>query len=213
MKHKVYIAGCGRSGTTLLLKMMRCFSDVYTVRKEADLSMFDELENRTESTLIVKRKARAYEDLPELTRSVQLVYCVRNPLDVLTSSLVKPGKEKKRSTPKYYITMERWKAEFEALDELIKKQPERRIQYVHYEDVVMAPDHVQNEIAKFAGLEVNYRFSEHPDGVSIKASSINKYRDNEEMKVYLRNLPSAFWGRVERFGERFGYVIPAQREI
>lgn len=205
-KNKIFIAGCGRSGTTLLLKLMRCFEDTYTVRVEEELDEFRRLESVvSERNVVIKRKAWAYKQLPEVQSDINVVYCVRNPADVLTSKLRKRHKKVKRSTPEYYISRDRWMSEFEAYLNLVKCQPNRKVTIVRYEDLVKNPDNVQKILADNLGVEPRVWFSENDIGVSIGTGSLNKYESDDQMKDYLTGLDLEFKLKVNYFLGVFGY--------
>ena len=61
--------------------------------------------------------------------AVELIYCVRHPFDVLTST--HPATKHIR---KYHITYERWESEYNAFLALRKNQIQREIFILKYED-------------------------------------------------------------------------------
>ena len=63
---KIFIAGCGRSGTTLTRDLMRCFEGVYAHKREAPISLFDRLDDVKQPNLIVKRTSACYKSLHKL---------------------------------------------------------------------------------------------------------------------------------------------------
>lgn len=83
--NKIFIAGCARSGTTLTQRLMGCFEDTFVHRAEARYVQLDMLD-RPEANLVVKRSERSHAHLARLPRAIGLIYCVRHPFDVLTSS-------------------------------------------------------------------------------------------------------------------------------
>lgn len=206
VKNKIFIAGCGRSGTTLLLKLMRCFEDVHTVRVEEEISEFNNLELVVEEkSIVIKRKAWAHKGLPDISSDIKLIYCVRHPADVLTSKLRKPNKRVKSSTPEYYITKDRWVSEFDAYLELIRRQLKREISIVRYEDLIENPDDVQRLLAKNLDLEPRVSFQDNDIGVSIAKGSVRKYKKDEKMKDYLLGLDAEFKLKINYFLGLFGY--------
>ncbi|MEP6563804.1 MAG: sulfotransferase [Mesorhizobium sp.] len=201
---KIFIAGCARSGTTLTQSLMACFDDVYVRRGEAKYQTLLELDRR-ETNLVVKRIAESHEDLAVLPASVGLIYCVRHPFDVLTSS--HPVSAHLR---RFHVTIERWEAEYDGLMRLRKAQPERTIFYLRYEDLIAGPDAAQENIARLFGLSPAIRFSEDPNN-PIRPTSLRKWESNEEFRTYLEGLSPAFLARVERFCGEFGYDMPADK--
>ncbi|UCI08446.1 sulfotransferase domain-containing protein [Mesorhizobium sp. B1-1-8] len=199
--HKIFIAGCARSGTTLTQRLMGCFEDTFVHRQEAKYAQLDLLD-RPESNLVVKRTERGHAHLERLPAAVSLIYCIRHPFDVLTSS-----HPQTRGERRFHVTPERWLAEYDALLRLRKAQPNRAIVYVRYEDTIGAPDAVQGRIARALDLKSRIRFSEDP-GNPMWATSLKKWERNEEFQAYLRGLPPAFVDRLRSFCDEFGYDMP-----
>lgn len=198
---KIFIAGCARSGTTLTQRLMGCFEDTFVHRAEAKYTQLDMLD-RSESNLVVKRTDRGHMHLAKLPAAIGLIYCVRHPFDVLTSS-----HPESRAERRFHVTSERWLAEYEALLRLRKAQPERAIVYVRYEDMIARPDEVQERIARAFDLRPRIRFSEDA-GNLIRATSLKKWERNEEYLAYLKALPAAFLARLRGFCDEFGYDMP-----
>jgi hypothetical protein len=129
---RIFIAGCARSGTTLTQNLMACFDDIHVHRAEAQYQSLLELD-RPETNLVVKRTAESHEHLSHRPASVGLIYCVRHPFDVLTSS--HPVSVHLR---RFHVTTARWEAEYDGLMRLREAQPERTILYLRYEDLIAA---------------------------------------------------------------------------
>jgi hypothetical protein len=201
LANRIFIAGCARSGTTLTLRLMGCFDDIFVNRSEAQHDMLDRLD-RPEANLVVKRASSSYLHLAKLPPPIGLIYCVRHPFDVLTSSHPQTINERR-----FHVTPERWLGEYDALIQLRKAQPRRQILYVRYEDTIGAPDAVQEKIARSFGLTARIRFSEDADN-PIRTTSLKKWESNEEFRTYLNGLPPAFLSRLEQFCGEFGYDMP-----
>lgn len=195
---QIFIAGCGRSGTTLTRNLLRCFDDVTVYPGEADVSQF-ELMAEASGHLVVKRRWDSYLKLPRLPLDVRLIYCVRHPFDVLTSS--NPATAHLRT---YHITIERWQAEFEALRELRLKQPHRPIYYCRYEDLVRVPDEMQVRLVHHFGLRPHTRFSKAPGNVP-HLNSLRKWERNETYRGYLAQLSTGFRSQLRSFCDMFDY--------
>jgi hypothetical protein len=203
--NKVFIAGCARSGTTLSVSLMTCFEDTFVHSGEAPYQFLMQLD-RPERNHVVKRTWVSHADLDDLPVSVGLVYCVRHPFDVLTSSHPETVHVRR-----FHVTMERWEAEYDGLIRLRQAQPQRVISYLRYEDLVDNPDIAQARIAGLFGLVPTKLFSRDANN-PIRKTSLRKWERNEEFRAYLESLPRRFLDRVEAFCREFGYEMPAGRQ-
>ena len=122
------------SSDLLTRSLMARFDDTYVHRSEAHYRLLDGLD-QPQANLVVKRTAGGYLDLADLPASIGLIYCVRHPFDVLTSS----HPETKALRP-FHVTTERWEAEYDGLLRLRQAQPERSILILRYEDLIADPD-------------------------------------------------------------------------
>ncbi|TPL47412.1 sulfotransferase [Mesorhizobium sp. B2-4-6] len=201
--NKIFIAGCARSGTTLTQRVMKSFEDTFVWPPEARHTKFYLLDRR-ENNLVVKRDSRAFVHLAKLPAGIGLVYCVRHPLDVLTS--VHPQTMGER---RFHTTADRWVLEYDALLSLRKAQPARDILYVRYEDTIADPDAVQLRIADRFGLRPRVPVTADGQG-PIHARSLRKWERNEDYRAYLQGqLSQAVLGPMQAFCREFGYDMPA----
>jgi hypothetical protein len=196
----VFIAGCARSGTSLLKQLMAVFDDTTVYPRERTVWHFLEMADAAEATLVVKRTADCHRSLPRLPEAVDLVYCVRHPYDCLTST--HPLSAHLRP---YHVTRARWFAEYEAFRRLRRLQPRRRITCVRCEDLVTRPDAVQAAVAADLGLTAAHSFSGNPLGIEISPSSLEKWRTKPELHRYLAGLDAAWHREIGRFCAEFGY--------
>lgn len=217
----VFIAGCARSGTTLLRSLMGCFQGATVCPTERGLEAFLEMASLEsgDATLVVKRTHSFHRQLHRLPASVDLVYCVRHPGDCLTST-----HEASVSKRRFHVTRDRWIREYESLRRLERLQPGRPITFVRYEDLVADPDGVQADLATRLGLVINRPFSRNGIGVTIHRRSVDRWRD-EGMRqaaiealswpnghsTILGPLPShgqiVWQGLLSSFCRRFGYRL------
>lgn len=198
----VFIAGCARSGTSLLKQLMAVFSDTAVFPRERPVWHFLDMADRSETTLVVKRTAECHRTLHRLPGDASLIYCVRHPYDCLTSS--HPQTAHLRP---FHVTRDRWLAEYEALDRLRRVQPGRRICFVRYEDLVTDPDRVQATIAAAWGLTADASFTGNPLGIEIRPASLEKWRTRPELQAYLAGLDEGWRTEIARFCGEFGYSV------
>ncbi len=196
----VFIAGCARSGTSLLKQLMAVFDDTAVFPRERTAWHFLEMAGAAEATLVVKRTADCHRSLHRLPAAVDLVYCVRHPYDCLTST--HPLTSHLRP---YHVTRDRWFAEYAALHRLQAGQPRRRITFVRYEDLVARPDDVQAIIAADLGLTAACSFSRNPLGIEILPASVAKWRTRPALRDHLTGLDAAWHREIGRFCAEFGY--------
>jgi hypothetical protein len=199
----IFIAGCARSGTSLLKQLMACFDDTSVFPRERPCWHFLEMADERESTLIVKRTADCHRDLHRLPACVDLVYCVRHPYDCLTSS-----HPETRETRLFHVTRQRWLDEDDAWLRLGRCQPSRRTALVRYEDLVRRPDDVQAALADALRLSIRLPFSRNAAGIEIHPGSLEKWRHQHPMQDYLGGLDAEWHGRIEAFCDRHGYGPP-----
>jgi hypothetical protein len=213
----LFIAGCARSGTTLLRSLAPCFQGgvVSPVERglEAFLELAEEGPHASESSatgrpvLVVKRTHRFYRELHRLPACVDLLYCVRDPADCLTSRHDQSAAERP-----FHVTLDRWSAEYEGLLRIERLQPGRRIAFVRYEDLVTAPDRIQADLADRLGLVIGRPFSANGLGITIHDSSVGRARRepallNAALAASWGNRPGArrFPPGLAAFCRRFGY--------
>ena len=199
-KRLIFIAGCARSGTSLLRKLMSCFEDVVAVDRERSISHFLDLAHEPQHTLVVKRTNKCYRELPHLPECVDLIYCVRHPYDCLTSSHPETA-----ALQQFHVSERRWTEEYDGLCRLVGRQPRRAISIVRYEDLVSDPDGVQQALCSALDLGVTHRFSSNPLGIDIRASSVGKWRRDQRLRDAIGEFNPSWKRRIAEFCEQFAY--------
>jgi len=192
-KRRIFLAGCGRSGTYLLAAMMQCFKDTYVHPGEAPAEAFASLDNEA-STHVIKRLSDSFKTLHLIPAEICLIHLVRHPFDVLTSEHM--GTER-------YIKPNDWNAEIDAMRHL---QRQNHL-IIRYEDLVSSPDQIQTLILEKFGLQRHRKFSEFhtvaevPGQISESmhglrppsTESVGKWRASLKDRGYLRSI----WADVE----------------
>lgn len=205
-KLRIFIAGCGRSGTSLTRDLMNCFQDMYILNEgpygESPFSRFRDFTNM-ERNVVIKRTGDCWRTLPSLPDDIDLIYCVRHPFDVMTST--HPLTKHLR---KYHITPERWSSEYHALRELKLTQPDRRIFFLRYEDLTHTPNIVQKKISDHFGIRATYPFDTNSLGIDIFTNSNGKWQRQSELYNHLQTIPHRFRSLLNDFCTEFEYALP-----
>jgi hypothetical protein len=199
MSRLFFIAGCARSGTTLLQQLMPSFKEMHTLKKEANFDYFAQMDLNV-ANLLLKRDRKGHLTLPDLPADINLIYSVRHPFDTLTSH------HPKFPHRRFYVSEKRWRTEYAALRELRARHPERTITYVRYCDLVTSPDAVQRHLANKLGLEIESLFSQ--SNITFSTRSIKKHENDPDLERYLWLLPHGLRQELEEFCDEFGYELP-----
>jgi hypothetical protein len=182
---RLHITGCPRSGTTLLMELVRtCFDN--DGHCEHELSIFAPLAASGE--LYISKQPSDIKQLRHIFyRDEQLfiVYLVRDPRAVITS------KHRERSG-QYFCNYRVWQ-ECENAAQRYRGHP--RFAYLRYEDLVEDPDAIQAQLqAQFAFLHKKHDFSEfhrfaQPAAAALQAMSGLREIDRHSLAKWREQLP------------------------
>lgn len=210
--NRIFVMGCGRSGTWLLAAVMTTLKDVDLIYKELHMEYFG-LFSTSCSTLVLKRNYKSYETIENIPTKIGIVYIVRHPYDVLTSH--NPALENR-----YHVKLYNWLGEMQALQYLIDTG-RSNTKIIRYEDLVLNPEKIQSELASFFGLEVertvddltetfkpNAATEEAMHGLrKIDKNSINKFRNDPKNIQYLHRIRPRLGRMLEWVAQEFDYDI------
>lgn len=210
LRTRIYIAGCGRSGTWLLDSMMTCFADTWHGPAEFHFGRFANID-APERVHVVKRISDSFRDLDLLPANIKLLYIIRHPFDVLTSTHI---------DREYYITPDRWKAEIAALKK-VRERPNSM--FIKFEDLVTSPSTVQRDIASFFDLTIETPFEDFFTRVEVSehvsqamnglrrpdVGRVERYRRNPEFMSYCEHIAPALADELLWLKEQFGYEYPS----
>lgn len=149
---RILVFGCARSGTTLLLNLLRTFDGIRV--RDGEHCVGDLLDDPHPGWVAVKRTPYCAEhlvaDLPVLRSGVWIIDIIRDPRDVVTSVL--------EPFPGYYCGYERWDRDVRVSEFLAG----RHLRYVRirYEELVHHPDDLQDDLASILGLRPRTAFSD-----------------------------------------------------
>lgn len=209
---RIFIMGCGRSGTWLLTAIMSTFKDTCVVAKEVPVEFFAQL-TTTGDTLVLKRNNISFKRLPEIPERIKIAYAIRHPYDVLTSH--NPMSERT-----YHIDPERWLGETTALRAMLETKREH-VCIIRYEDIVADAGAVQEKLRDAFGLRIGSSVEDLPTVFKtsreanvamhglrrIDSRSLHKYRSDPEKIAYLKSLKPQLGDTLEWVAAQFDYDI------
>lgn len=157
----ILVFGAARSGTTLLLNLMRCFAATSVIDGEVCSRRLD---NDDPNRVVVGKRepwcAEHLRDDAPSQPSLRIIDIVRDPRDVVTSRLA--------PFPGYYCGFERWRRDVVAARETAEAGAQ--LLTIRYEDLIVEPDESQARVARTFGLTPRGRFSQFPDQVPPELS-------------------------------------------
>ncbi len=209
---RIYLMGCGRSGTWLLTGIMSTLADVALVADELEVGYFGVMATDRKA-LVIKRAHRAFELVEEIPDVITIVHIVRHPFDVLTSlhPVTRIG---------YHIKPGRWIGEMLALKYLIDtKKP--NVFVVRYEDMVANPDKIQAQLASNLSIEISVlasdfakSFAAPPKAIAamhglrkIDTRSVNRWKSDPKYREYLKTIQPRLGETLKWMAKEFDFDI------
>jgi len=209
---KIYVMGCGRSGTWLLAALFSTFRGVEVFPDEVPPERFATTKTR-KSTLLMKRNNSSYQSISKIQDDIHIAWIIRHPFAVLTS-------HNPTTALKYHIKPERWLGEMGALQDLLhSNRPNTCI--IRYEDLVADPAAVQAVLASKFGLdiaappdEITTRFK--PSELAglamhglrqIDKNSLRSYQNDPEKLDYLRSIRESLSPTLEWVAAKYSYDV------
>ena len=206
---KIFIFGCARSGTTLLLNLFRCFQKTRVVDREHKIEEFVNFFDGKEN-VVLKRTPSCGGDLkPKILRNsdVWLVDIHRDPRSVVTS--IHPGIDD------YYTDFSRWERDIRVIQEI--SQIYSQFISIKYENLILNADRIQELMSSKLGLKKVCRFNdftkvvrkENISPLSIRAlggirplekRNINRWKNNN--KAIKRVLD-----QIDEYPQMLDYLI------
>ena len=152
MVKRIFIFGCARSGTTLLLNLFRCFKDTLVVDGQHPVDEFEDYSDDRRHVVLKRTPACATDLTEKIVRDgdIWVVDINRDPRDVVTS--IMPGRDN------YYTDFTRWERDIKAIEEL--SQVYSKLMRIKFEDLLLKSHAIQGTISSQLGLTTRYAFGE-----------------------------------------------------
>ncbi len=166
MSKKIFITGCAKSGTTLLLRMCYAFKDTEVIYKEGfdghemDFDKFVKHESKSGFTIGKRHPPALLSNVLVPEFQFQAADILKE--DIRVINVVRDGRDVVLSDGNY-VKPKRW---IESMDQRNKVLFGNLIDLeVKYEDLVTDPEKVQHQMEEKFGLESEHSFKDYPDYV------------------------------------------------
>ena len=166
MSKKIFITGCAKSGTTLLLRMCYAFKDTEVIYKEGfdghEMDFDEFVKHESESKFVIgKRHPPALLSnviVPEFQNQASDI--IRQ--DIRVINVIRDGRDVVLSDGNY-VKPNRW---IESIDQRDAVLYGNLIDLeIKYEDLVTDPEKIQRQMEEVFGLESEHSFKDYPDYV------------------------------------------------
>jgi hypothetical protein len=215
---RIFVMGCGRSGTWLLYSLLSMAKDAFTLFEEVDVGRFARI-GSPKPVHLLKRDKKSYLTAHRIPPSISVVWIVRHPFDVVTSR--HPEKAWKKP---FHIEPKRWNGEMEALRGFVEAARPNGI-VVRYEDLVGNPETTIFRIMGALELEPAYSLGEFaeraqvPSNVrkimhglrTVSATRVERWRSDPELVERVQDVFPQMSERLEWVGRRFDYDVSLPR--
>lgn len=209
---RIYVMGCGRSGTWLLAGLFATYTDLEIIPRELSVEHFG-LYTTKKKVLLLKRDHAAYAWIERIPSCIEIVYIIRHPFDVLTS-------HNPATKSIYHIEPYRWLNEILALQYLLDSKRDHTT-IIKYEDLVQEPHNSQTFIAGKLKLGISHPVEMldkvfQPGTGTINAmhglrpidtNSIGKYKKDPAKITYLKRIRPRLGRLLDWVGEEYGYDV------
>ena len=218
LRKPVFIVGCGRSGTTLMLSLLGAHPSIHSVKKEtgiflhSPISSFRYLDKwwrilklyhfylkyekvEKESLRLCEKTPRHVRFIPRIRKVFQgnarIIHMVRDGRDVVTS--YHPGENE------FHVPISRWVNDVQFAR---KQEGNQDFLTVRYEDLVLDFTNTLNRVMKFLAEEVHPDQKDYHNKSSVKrhgafdngivrpieSDSINKWKFDSELEKRAKEL-------------------------
>ena len=166
MSKKIFITGCAKSGTTLLLRMCYAFKDTDVIYREGpnghemDFDKFVKYQSEKKFTIGKRHPPALLSNVLLLDFQNQAGDIIREDIKVI--NVIRDGRDVVLSDANY-VKPKRW---IESMDQRNKVMFGNLIDLeVKYEDLVTNPEKIQRQMEDKFGLESEHSFKDYPEYV------------------------------------------------
>jgi hypothetical protein len=209
---RVFVMGCGRSGTWLLAAVMTTFHDTTVAYSELSVEHFGLL-SPDSSTLVLKRAWHSHMRVEDVPQRIGIAYIVRHPYDVLTSHNPATGRA-------YHVMPQTWLMEMNSLQYMVHAR-RANTKIIRYEDLVSEPDDIQASLGSFFHLKISSSVNDIPKTFNVPAPtaaamhgvrpidrrSVNRHKSNPAHIDYLRAIRPGLGETLEWVSHTFDYDL------
>jgi len=171
----IYTTGCAKAGTTLMQMMI---SNGFDGMRHVRMQDRRKLKAKPNEHVSVKCKTRDVAGiLKEAGNEIRIIWIIRHPYALLLSRSVVTHFKNYHNHPREVMA---------SFNRLRQFGSDPRILVVKFEELILAPDHVQQRISEFAGLDPVRPFAEcheHFDMGDIEAPALKGARPPDKSRL------------------------------
>ena len=164
MTKKIFITGCAKSGTTLLLRMCYAFKDTFTSYKRGfnghEMTLPELLNFNSDERFVIGKRLPPFvlSNTETLDFEDQLTWIKKHDIGII--NVVRDGRDVVLSDGNY-VKPQRW------IDSINQRKQYADIidMEVKYEDLIRFPNMIQENMTNVFGMKSHSKFSDYPDYV------------------------------------------------
>ena len=199
MAKKIFITGCAKSGTTLLLRMCYAFKDTEVLYREGfdghELPFDQFVAHKSDKKFIIGKRHPPALLSNVLTEALEEQYNTIKKQEIAIINVVRDGRDVVLSDGNY-VRPQRWIESIKQRDIFT----DVIIMEVKYEDLIRNSDIIQREMEEKFGIESENQFSDYPDYVEDwvfewNVSVLARQGKGDKMSYGKRKLSEASIGK------------------
>jgi len=164
MTKKIFITGCAKSGTTLLLRMCYAFKDTFTSYRTGfnghEMTLPELLNFNSSERFVIGKRLPPFvlSNTETLDFEDQITWIKKHDIGII--NVVRDGRDVVLSDGNY-VKPQRW------IDSINQRKQYADIidMEVKYEDLIRYPNMIQESMTNVFGIESHSKFSDYPDYV------------------------------------------------